>query len=95
MLNAGAIFTVTTGEGRSRYRVLDVRRPSDPMPRRCQLEPGGWLARSTAPQFTQGMPFFAATGPPCGPVLGITTGGDVCLAPGFTRDAGAGERGEG
>jgi sortase A len=31
MLNAGAIFTVTTGDGVSRYRVLDVRRPGDPM----------------------------------------------------------------
>jgi sortase A len=32
MINAGAIFTVTTGAGVSRYRVLDVRRPGDPMP---------------------------------------------------------------
>jgi sortase A len=31
-LNPGAIFTVTTGEGVSRYRVLDVRRPGDPVP---------------------------------------------------------------
>src|SRR3974377_1773688 len=25
------------------------------------------------PQFTQGMPFFALTAPPCGPVLGMVT----------------------
>ena len=29
-LNAGAIFTITTNEGVSRYRVLDVRPPGDP-----------------------------------------------------------------
>jgi sortase A len=32
MINAGAIFTVTTGQGVSRYRVLDVRRPGDAIP---------------------------------------------------------------
>jgi sortase A len=31
-LSPGAIFTVTTQEGVSRYRVLDVRRPGDPAP---------------------------------------------------------------
>lgn len=31
-LSPGAIFTVTTGAGVSRYRVLDVRRPGDPVP---------------------------------------------------------------
>jgi sortase A len=31
-LNPGVIFTVTTGEGVSRYRVLDVRRSGDPAP---------------------------------------------------------------
>ena len=27
-------------------------------------------------QFTQGIPFFAITAPPCGPVVGMTTDGD-------------------
>jgi sortase A len=31
-LTPGVIFTVTTGEGVARYRVLDVRRPGDPAP---------------------------------------------------------------
>jgi sortase A len=31
-LNPGTIFTVTTTEGVSHYRVLDVRRPGDPAP---------------------------------------------------------------
>lgn len=31
-LGPGDILTVTTGQGTSRYRVLDVRRPGDPVP---------------------------------------------------------------
>jgi sortase A len=54
-MNPGSIFTVTTGAGVSRYRVLDVRRPGDPVP----LVPagGGRLMLATA----DGYP-FAPTG---------------------------------
>ena len=44
-LNPGAIFTVTTGQGVSRYRVLDVRRPGDPVP---PVSAGGGLILVTA-----------------------------------------------
>ena len=47
-LNPGAIFTVTTGEGVSRYRVLDVRRPGDPIP---PLAAGGRLILATADSY--------------------------------------------
>jgi LPXTG-site transpeptidase (sortase) family protein len=54
-LNPGAIFTVTTGQGVTRYRVLDVRRAGDVVP---QLTPGkGRLVLATA----DGPP-FAPTG---------------------------------
>jgi sortase A len=45
-LSPGAIFTVTTGQGVTRYRVLDVRRPGDRDP---ALKPGqGRLILATA-----------------------------------------------
>ncbi|HTA07076.1 MAG TPA: hypothetical protein VK836_01080, partial [Streptosporangiaceae bacterium] len=55
MLNAGAIFTVTTGEGAARYRVLDVRRPGDPMPSAMPAG-AGRLILATA----NGIPFVPA-----------------------------------
>src|SRR5262249_21629236 len=33
----GAIITVTTGQGASRFRVLDVRGPGDPLPTASQI----------------------------------------------------------
>jgi sortase A len=54
-LSPGAVFTVTTGQGITRYRVLDVRRAGDPVP---ALTPGkGRLILATA----DGPP-FAPTG---------------------------------
>ena len=54
-LNPGQVFTVTTGQGVTRYRVLDVRRTGDVVP---QLTPGkGRLVLATA----DGPP-FAPTG---------------------------------
>src|SRR5260221_2452207 len=35
----------------------------------------GWTVSARSLQSTQGMPFWAVTAPPCGPVVGITTDG--------------------
>jgi hypothetical protein len=45
-LSPGQLFTVTTGQGVFRYRVLDVRRAGDPVPRFTASQ--GWLILATA-----------------------------------------------
>jgi hypothetical protein len=45
-LSPGQIFSVTTGQGVFRYRVIDVRRAGDPVPRFTASQ--GWLILATA-----------------------------------------------
>lgn len=45
-LSPGELFSVTTGQGVFRYRVLDVRRAGDPVPRFTASQ--GWLILATA-----------------------------------------------
>jgi LPXTG-site transpeptidase (sortase) family protein len=54
-LSPGQLFTVTTGQGVFRYRVLDVRKAGDPVPRFSANQ--GWLILTTADG-----PAFAPTG---------------------------------
>lgn len=54
-LSPGQLFTVTTGQGKFRYRVIDVRRAGDPVPRFTARQ--GWLILATADG-----PAFAPTG---------------------------------
>jgi sortase A len=66
-LSPGAIFTVTTGQGVSRYRVLDVRRAGDQVP---PLTPGkGRLILATA------------DGPPFAPTGVLRIDADTIAAP--------------
>jgi sortase A len=54
-LSPGQLFSVTTGQGVFRYRVIDVRRAGDPIPRFTSKQ--GWLILATADG-----PAFAPTG---------------------------------
>jgi len=45
-LSPGQLFTVTTGQGVFRYRVIDLRRAGDPIPRFTSRQ--GWLVLATA-----------------------------------------------
>jgi len=54
-LSPGQVFSVTTGQGIFRYRVLDIRRAGDPVPRFSSNQ--GWLILATADG-----PAFAPTG---------------------------------
>jgi sortase A len=45
-LSPGQLFTVTTGQGVFRYRVIDLRRAGDPIPRFSARQ--GWLILATA-----------------------------------------------
>jgi sortase A len=45
-LSPGQLFSVTTGQGVFHYRVLDVRRAGDPVPRMSSNQ--GWLVLATA-----------------------------------------------
>jgi sortase A len=66
-LSPGAIFTVTTGQGVTRYRVLDVRRPGDLNP---PVKPGqGRLILATA------------DGPPFAPTGMVWVDADAITAP--------------
>ncbi len=66
-LAPGAIFTVTTGQGVTRYRVLDVRRAGNPVP---PLRPGkGRLVLATA------------DGPPFAPTGVLRVDADTVTAP--------------
>ena len=66
-LAPGALFTVTTGQGVIRYRVLDVRRAGDPVP---PLTPGkGRLVLATA------------DGPPFAPTGVLRVDADTVTAP--------------
>ncbi len=66
-LSPGAIFTVTTGQGVTRYRVLGVRRPGEPIP---PVNPGkGRLILGTA------------DGPPFAPTGMVWVDADTITAP--------------